>query len=600
MRLIKNNNICFITKINKNYLNKINNNVKLIQNQFKKFKNKKLNPIKKNILNDNNNNNIFETNFISKKNYFNNENYIKRIQNVFKKFIKNNNNIIIKKPLFNNNDQNNNNDISILNLSFQFNINNNNSFTSFINFISKKRKINVLFYIKKIQLYFLNYLSNKNNNNNNNNLNNSIKIFKNSFNEDFNEDFNNNNNNFNNNLNDFISLLTNKIKTNNKKYFYYILKQNYSFYIKNFFKLKNFFNKNISNILLLNLLPLYKQISLFDFIGIFSQIIIKNYQEFIFYKIKYFNLSKINNNNINIINNNFNNNNLDSFYLNSIKLHLNLNSDIDNKEILPTNLIKKFLLSIFPKNFFSPFQNVNIINFIPKISQEKLISFNFLSNEENLDSISNYIIYLLKIKYNLNEISYDLIKNRLQREKEKNINFNLFYLTKFSELLFNDIINNNLCSNCYCKFNENCEKICECHNLTEPEIEVENNLFKYEEFENNFNIESNKNINNINSIESANNCDYTSNMKEDVEIYPKNKNNYTENNNDCMYKINKVTVKKLNNLFISKGSNNSKKSGYNYSNNSEKKVYKFSLNKSNSKEGKKIRERYYSINNDFN
>ena len=61
--------------------------------------------------------------------------------------------------------------------------------------------------------------------------------------------------------------------------------------------------------------------------------------------------------------------------------------------------------------------------------------------------------------------------------------------------------------------------------------------------------------------------------------------------------INKVTVKKLNNLFISKGSN---KSGNNYSNNSEKKVYKFSLNKSNSKEGKKIRERYYSINNDFN
>ena len=300
---------------------------------------------------------------------------------------------------------------------------------------------------------------------------------------------------------------------------------------------------------------------------------------------------------------------MESFYLNTLKLQLSLNTDIDNKEILPTNLVKNFLCSIFPKSFFSPIQNINIIPYLSKTSQEKLITFNLLSNDENFNFITKYINYLLKIKYNLSEIPPNLIKSRLQREKEKNIIFNLFYLTKFSEFLFNDIINNNLCANCYCKLNEHCENACVCHNMTEPEIDVENNLFKYEQFENtinNCNIEYNNNINDINNIENENDCDYTSNMKEDVEIFPKNKynincNNSKEKNNDCLYKINKVTIKKLNNLFISKGSNKSIKSSNNYSNNSEKKVYKFSLNKSNnSKEGKKIRDRYFSITNDFN
>ncbi len=256
-------------------------------------------------------------------------------------------------------------------------------------------------------------------------------------------------------------------------------------------KLKNMFYKDIHNKLAFIFQEILSEIKFFDFLKILIQRIQKKVQQETYQKVKYY-LNK--NNNINDENSQENyknisyNNNKETFYFSVLRKNLKL---IDNKnsEYLPDKRIYNLLHQNLPK-YFNPIHNRKIIPYIEKNNSHILrTSQIYNSNENNL--LSKYINFFLKSEKDFDLISDSFIESRLFMKPL--YNRNIFGIIKYSNELFKDIIQGNICQNCFCKIGEICNNKCSCHE--EPEINVIKKIYRYDEYvTNNINDSNDYNI----------------------------------------------------------------------------------------------------------
>lgn len=342
-------------------------------------------------------------------------------------------------------------------------------------FISKlkknKEKINSIIFLQK---YFLKYLSNKRNNNKIlinflnkptllncylskiyiNNLYNNINKIK-YIQKKFRQYQQNNNSVNNNNIIKDINNQNYSMKLNNKnitnKFSLNEIKSDSSNYntsqrseisqdTKNGNKddqnaIKMLFKKSIN----------HKQ-KIFDLIQMIEQKISKNINQFVFYKIKN-NKDGINNKNI---------------FFSIIKRIINIYNKISNnkEETKTNNDFIKFINDNLSKNI-DDFNKFNYLSFIPKNEENNLIETQlFLKDDKQL---SNFICTWIKIEHNfiINDDINNLIQIRLMKEPLKDNN--IFTIIRYSDDLYDNIINKNICSNCFCKKNEKCGNKCRCH-----------------------------------------------------------------------------------------------------------------------------------------
>ena len=202
-----------------------------------------------------------------------------------------------------------------------------------------------------------------------------------------------------------------------------------------------------------------------------------------------------------------------------------------------------FKKEIKDKNIFDEDDIMNIIN-RKRLNKSKPSSNYLIINQKNTKSILNqkeYYIndedglanYILNYFYNekkFTNINITLIKERLSKSP-------LIYRTQsniknYINDLHQDIIENKICHNCFCKFEENCDINCPCHTKGQPQINKQkggisiyrqkiNKIIK----ENKMNIknvknnEENENMNNffkVNRVNIKNNengiCEYNNNI----------------------------------------------------------------------------------------
>ena len=256
-------------------------------------------------------------------------------------------------------------------------------------------------------------------------------------------------------------------------------------------KLKNMFYKDIHNKLAFIFQEIYSEIKFFDFLKILIQRIQKKVQQETYKKVKYY-LNK--NNNINDENTQENyknisyNNNKETFYFSALRKNLKLINN-KNSEYLPDKRIYNLLHQNLPK-YFNPIHNRKIIPYIEKKNSHILRTSQIYNiNENNL--LSKYINFFLKTEKDFDLISDSFIESRLFMKPL--YNRNIFGIIKYSNELFKDIIQGNICQNCFCKIGEICNNKCSCHE--EPEINVIKKIYRYDEYvTNNINDSNEYNI----------------------------------------------------------------------------------------------------------
>ena len=185
---------------------------------------------------------------------------------------------------------------------------------------------------------------------------------------------------------------------------------------------------------------------IFDLIQIIEQKISKNINQFVFYKIK--------NNKGEIINKNI--------FFSIIKRIINIYNKINNskEEMNTNNDFIKFIKENLSKNI-DDFNKFNYLSFIPKNEENNLIETQlFPKNDKQL---VDFICTCLKIEHNfiINDDINNIIQNRLMKESLKNNN--IFTIIRYSDDLYDNIINKNICNNCFCKKFEKCGNNCRCH-----------------------------------------------------------------------------------------------------------------------------------------
>lgn len=256
-------------------------------------------------------------------------------------------------------------------------------------------------------------------------------------------------------------------------------------------KLKNMFYKDIHNKLAFIFQEILSEIKFFDFLKILIQRIQKKVQQETYQKVKYY-LNK--NNNINDENSQENykkisyNNNKETFYFSALRKNLKLINN-KNSQYLPDKRIYNLLHQNLPK-YFNPIHNRKIIPYIEKNNSHILrTSQIYNTNENNL--LSKYINFFLKTEKDFDLISDSFIESRLFMKPL--YNRNIFGIIKYSNELFKDIIQGNICQNCFCKIGEICNNKCSCHE--EPEINVIKKIYRYDEYvTNNINDSNDYNI----------------------------------------------------------------------------------------------------------
>ena len=185
---------------------------------------------------------------------------------------------------------------------------------------------------------------------------------------------------------------------------------------------------------------------IFDLIQMIEQKISKNVNQYVFYKIKN-NKNEIKNKNI---------------FFSIIKRIINIYNKISNskEEMNSNNNFLKFINDNLSKNIYD-FNKFNYLSFIPKNEENNLIETQlFLKNDKQL---VNFICTYIKLEHNfiINDDINNLIQNRLKKEPLKDNN--IFTIIRYSDALYDNIINKNICNKCFCKKNEKCGNNCRCH-----------------------------------------------------------------------------------------------------------------------------------------
>ena len=221
-----------------------------------------------------------------------------------------------------------------------------------------------------------------------------------------------------------------------------------NFYFKNMFiasekiyffkKLKSLFITSITNKFAYFLIIIMNKLLLYNFIKIFIQKIKKYINQYVF-----FSISKKNNKN-NEIN-----------FFNILRRHLKYNI-----KYIDDNEIRNLLIENMPKVFHKSDENVVNIPFINTIQENNLINAQlFINNDDEMINYFNNFYIKDKGYFSLNE---KLLNEILSKYKLKNRN--IFTLTNYFDSIYELIINNKLCKNCFslksdCNCKDNINKI---------------------------------------------------------------------------------------------------------------------------------------------
>ena len=184
-----------------------------------------------------------------------------------------------------------------------------------------------------------------------------------------------------------------------------------------------------------------------DLIQMIIQKVSKNINQYVFYKIKNAKMNK--NENI--------------FFLILKKIINIYNSIAKNKNKNEYNEFLKLISENLSKNI-NHLKKHNFLLFIPKKEEDNLINTQLFVDNDKL--LVNFISECLKILYNFinNDNINILIQYRLKKEPLND--YNIFTIVRYIDMLYENIINNNICFNCFCKQREKCLIGCKCHHST--------------------------------------------------------------------------------------------------------------------------------------
>jgi len=223
-------------------------------------------------------------------------------------------------------------------------------------------------------------------------------------------------------INNLFSLENSGNKINNKESFQTLLLKD---------KLKNIFNRYISFNLKLKTNEVIEVIRNIKFI-----ILIKKYI-----------INRINKKIINIF----------KYQIFNAKYNNNKNDIFDDDDII--NIINR-------KRIIKNKPNSNFIIINQKKSNKIIAPKEYYINDE--EGLANYILNYFYNEKKFTNININLIKERLSKSP-------LIYRTQsniknYINDLHKDILENKICHNCFCKFEENCDIDCPCHREVNPQI----------------------------------------------------------------------------------------------------------------------------------
>mgnify|MGYP002624048540 CR=1 FL=1 len=295
-----------------------------------------------------------------------------------------------------------------------------------INFISKPTLLNC--YLSKI------YINNLNNNIE------KIKYIQKKF-RQYQENNNNVNNNpkFNINYNNKNSTSINGIKSNSSNY-----NTSQRSEMSQDTKSGNKDDQNAMKLLFQKSIN-HKQ-KIFDLIQMLEQKVSKNINQYVFYKIKNYNIEKRNKN----------------IFFSIIKRIINIYNKISNskEELSNNNDFIKFINDNLSKNIYD-LNKFNYLSFIPKNEENNLIETQLF--QKNDKQLAIFICTCIKLEHNfiISDDINNLIQHRLMKEPLKDNN--IFTIIRYSDALYDNIINKNICNKCFCKKFEKCGNNCQCH-----------------------------------------------------------------------------------------------------------------------------------------
>ena len=200
----------------------------------------------------------------------------------------------------------------------------------------------------------------------------------------------------------------------------------------------------------------YKE-KLYIFIQIIAQKILKNINQYVFFKIK-----------------KSQNDIEENIFFSIIKRIIFLyNSRIKYKNNF--NNVFKFIKENLSKNI-NNLNKYNYILFIPEKQEDNLIQNQFFQNNDN--DLANFICFCLKIEHNL--IINNNINNLIQYRLKKDIlvNHNIFTIYRYMDNFYSELIDKNIFLNNFHKNRELCINGSQCHNNSNLNNNLDNKFNK--------------------------------------------------------------------------------------------------------------------------
>ena len=155
-----------------------------------------------------------------------------------------------------------------------------------------------------------------------------------------------------------------------------------------------------------------------------------------------------------------------------IRRHINTYNHIMKEANTKNKYENNELLTLMKNNIFQRFFKSNFL-FLTEEQENNFINKEiFISNDKDL---INYFLIYYSIEYKALDTNYfNMIQFRLIKEPLKNMN--IFSITKYMNDLYNSIIHNNICKNCFCKLEESCFINCNCHIKKKNSINLINRI----------------------------------------------------------------------------------------------------------------------------
>ena len=239
---------------------------------------------------------------------------------------------------------------------------------------------------------------------------------------------------------------------------------------KNYFKLIRYINQRIIKVFCSQIKDIKNKKCFYVFIQMLIQRIKKYIDVFVF----------------NIIFDKYNKNDFYKIIRKHIMIYKRITNDINIKNKYKNNE----LIILIKENIFKEYFN-NKFLFLYDTQEKYLIKKDiFISNDKDL--ISYFLLYYKYENKPVDNNYFNLIQFRLI--KEPLYNMNIFAITKYMEILYNNIIHGNICKSCFCKIGESCSIICNCHIRQQNSInlinKIKNKITHHKSF-NNSNKENN-------------------------------------------------------------------------------------------------------------